>query len=281
MRRALLLAGEALMLWAGVRGHAESTACAEPALELSPARSAARADGELTIVSINLAKQTDDARIAAGLRGRGLLERADVLSLQEVRRESEVAERLAERLGMSAAVAGTGSGEGENTDGVALLSRYPLRDPTVIPLPRNDLRIRTRCRVALAATVRGVRVVGLHLDTRVNSESRLEQVEPVLQAAADFDGPAVLAGDFNTNSFWWIDHVIPVPFVKDQAEALFDHVTARGFRSPFSPGGRATNDFLGLQLDWVFLSGLEASDSGVEPLGFSDHHAVWVRASAR
>ena len=277
------IAAAALLLGPPMRGAEEPAGCAEPQLDTQPAERQAKEPGEaLTLVSVNLAKETDDARIAADLRKAGLLERLDVLSLQEVRRDSGVAVRLAQRLGMSAAVAGIGSGAGgDQTDGVALLSRYPLRDAEAIPLPRNELGVRTRCRVALAATVAGVRAIGLHLDTRVNAQRRLEQVRPILEAAAGFDGPVALAGDFNTNGFWWIEHLIPVPFVNDQAQALYDRLTAAGYRSPFSPGGQATNDFLGLQLDWVFLRGLEAGNSGVEPLGFTDHHAVWVRAALR
>lgn len=283
MKRTFLLAAGALILWTGLRGNGgPAVGCAEPALHLSPFDNAVAEVRGLTIVSVNLGKETDDARIAAELRRSGLLERADVLSLQEVQREAQVAERLAYRLEMSAAVAGTGpGGEGENTDGVALLSRYPLRDAAVIPLPRNGLGIRTRCRVAIAATVRGVRVVGLHLDTRVNAQRRIEQVEPILAAAAAFEGPVALAGDFNTNSFWWVKHLIPIPFVADQARPLVEHLADHGFDSPFRLGGAATNDFLGLQLDWVFLRGLGARDSGIEPLGFTDHHAVWVQASFR
>ena len=283
MGRVIWLAAGALVLCSGAWGADSAAGCAEPAVSAVTYESAPAEGGDaLTVVSINLGKETDEILIAAELRGQDELARADVLSLQEVQRDAtgaSVAERLARQLAMNAAVAGAGSaGGGENADAVALLSRYPLDHVVAIPLPRNELGIRSRCRVALAATVRGVRVVGLHLDTRVNVERRLEQMRPMLEAAEDFEGPVVLAGDFNTNSFWWIEHLIPVPFVNDQAGPVHEHLKELGYRTPFPLGGQATNDFLGLQLDWVFLRGLEASEWGVTPLGFSDHHAVWVVA---
>ncbi len=271
-----------LLAAASILAAQHPTACAEPRLEVhAEPESRPPRKGSLTVVSLNLGKETDAARIAGELRRAGLLERTDVLALQEVQRDEPgagVAERLAERLGMSVAVAGAGNGDsGENADAVALLSRHRLRDARAVPLPRNELGVRTRCRVAIAATVEGMRFVGLHLDTRVNTHRRLAQLDPALAAAEGFDGPVVLAGDFNTNRFYWLGRLIPVPFVEDQADAVFDHLVERGFQSPFAPGGPATNDFLGLQLDWVFLRGVEPSDAGVEPLTFTDHHAVWVR----
>ncbi|MEZ5362448.1 MAG: endonuclease/exonuclease/phosphatase family protein [Bryobacterales bacterium] len=287
MRTALSITVVAFALWATMRRATGAASCAEPELIERPPAGAhsGSADEPLTVVSINIAKQTDEAVIAAEIERHEILRRADVLALQEVRREdgkANVALRLAERLNMAVLVGGAGDGMGpDSTDAVALLSRYPLSDPTVIRLPQNSLGIRSRCRVALAATVghptAATRVIGLHLDTRINTESRMAQLEPALADAHRFEGPVVFAGDFNTNKFLWLEHLIPVPFVQDQVGPVVERMAQLGFRTPFEPGGQATNDFLGLQLDWVFLRGLDAAHWGVQPLDFSDHHAVWVR----
>jgi endonuclease/exonuclease/phosphatase family metal-dependent hydrolase len=291
MRRALWIVIGAVAVWAAAHRAGGSVTCAAPEILERPFQGPAIGElpDELTVVSINLGKETDADRIAAELLEQDVLEDADVLSLQEVTREesgSNVAERLALRFGMSSIVAGAGpTSSGENQDAVALLSRRPLRDPAVIELPRYGLRIRSRCRVALAATlsfgIDDVRVVGLHLDTRVNAQRRQVQMDPVLDTVKNFEGPVVLAGDLNTNAFWWFEHLVPVPFVNDQPRALFDHLAGLGFRTPFVPGGKATNDFLWLQLDWIFLRGLDAGGSGVIPVEFSDHHAIWVRTRVR
>lgn len=287
MRWAFSVALVSLALWTTVRRATGAIDCAEPELLQHPPAGppSAAQSGPLTIVSINLAKETDEERILAEIEKRDFLRQADVLSLQEVVREdakANVALRLAERLNMAALVGGSGDGSGaDGTDAVALLSRYPLADAAVIRLPQNSLGIRSRCRVALAATVKHpftpTRVIGLHLDTRINSESRMVQLQPALEDAQRYDGPVVFAGDFNTNKFFWLEHLIPVPFVEDQVGPVVARMEELGFRTPFQPGGKATNDFLGLQLDWVFLRGIEPDSWGVEPIEFSDHHAVWVR----
>jgi endonuclease/exonuclease/phosphatase (EEP) superfamily protein YafD len=38
-----------------------------------------------------------------------------------------------------------------------------------------------------------------------------------------------------------------------------------------------TFDHLGLKLDWIFMKELKVLESGVQPIRFSDHHAVWAR----
>lgn len=287
MRLTFSIAIVSLALWTTVRRAASSVGCAEPELLRRPPAGAppTSQSGPLTIVSINLAKETDEARIVAEIERHDFLRQADVLSLQEVVREgpnANVALRLAERLNMAALVGGSGDGSAaDGTDAIALLSRYPLADAAVIRLPQNSLGIRSRCRVALAATVKHpfvpTRVIGLHLDTRINSASRMVQLQPALEDAGRYAGPVVFAGDFNTNMFFWLENLIPVPFVEDQVGPVVARMAELGFRTPFKPGGKATNDFLGLQLDWVFLRGLEPDAWGVEPVGFSDHHAVWVR----
>ena len=287
MRLALSIAVISFGLWTTVRRATGAIDCADPELLQRPPAGPPplAASGPLTIVSINLAKVTDEERILAEFEKNEFLQGADVLSLQEVVREdpkANVALRLAERLNMAALVGGSGDGSGaDGTDAVALLSRYPLADPTVIRLPQNSLGIRSRCRVAVAATVNHpfvrTRVIGLHLDTRINAASRMVQLQPALEDAKRYEGPVVFAGDFNTNKFFWLQNLIPVPFVEDQVGPVVARMAELGFRTPLQPGGKATNDFLGLQLDWVFLRGLEPAAWGVEPVEFSDHHAVWVR----
>ena len=39
---------------------------------------------------------------------------------------------------------------------------------------------------------------------------RLEQLAPVLQASREFHGPIIVGGDFNSNWFYWLEHVLPL-----------------------------------------------------------------------
>ena len=54
-----------------------------------------------------------------------------------------------------------------------------------------------------------------------------------------------------------------------------------GFVTPFDAAG-PTHDRLGLRLDWIFLKDLEPDDAArIQPLGFSDHHAIWTGVRGR
>ena len=70
-------------------------------------------------------------------------------------------------------------------------------------------------RIALAATVftpdGPVRVINVHLDTRINPAERVAQLAPALDDASCFYGPSVIGGDFNTNDMQWVSNVVPIP----------------------------------------------------------------------
>ena len=170
--------------------------------------------------------------------------------------------------------------EGVTDQGLAILSRYPLRDIQVQPLKHFDLRYRSRTRIALAATTDSpwgaVRIFNAHLDTRLNTQQRLEQLQPVLHATGEVQGPVIVGGDFNSNRFYWVEHVLPLPVWRSQALGVQDYMVRQGFRTAI-PAGRTTFDYLGMHLDWIWLRGLESGASQVYPLDFSDHHAVWTR----
>jgi endonuclease/exonuclease/phosphatase family metal-dependent hydrolase len=162
--------------------------------------------------------------------------------------------------------------------GLAVLSRYPLRDVRIVKLCRYDLLWHSRARFALsvtAATPAGdVRISNAHLDTRVNASDRVKQLEDALKD----DAPGairIVAGDFNTNNFYWLFHSLPVPVPQIQTTAIRESLAKRGFVSAL-PGSTATFDHLGMQLDWVFSRGLRVRNTAVIPIAFSDHHALWA-----
>jgi endonuclease/exonuclease/phosphatase family metal-dependent hydrolase len=166
---------------------------------------------------------------------------------------------------------------------VAILSRFPLRDPELIPLKRYDLGFKSRCRVALAATVESplgpVRVVNVHLDSRMNRSERLAQLRPVVERLASFSGPQLIGGDFNTADVFWLGRTIPLPFAQKQSFAVREFMASQGFASPFESTGR-TFSYLPLRLDWIFVKGMEPVAVGVEAMPFSDHRGLWLRLDA-
>ena len=84
-----------------------------------------------------------------------------------------------------------------------MLSRWPIERSWKLLLP-HESRTRHQRRTATAAEVlvRGlkVRVYGVHLETPggATDAAREDQMRTVLGDAARFDGPVVIAGDFNS-----------------------------------------------------------------------------------
>jgi endonuclease/exonuclease/phosphatase family metal-dependent hydrolase len=242
----------------------------------------------LTLASLNIA---GESRIAEALAAWTRHRDVDVLFLQEVGGDDEdgasFAAAVGQRLGFGSVYSPARPfGDTGHQQGLAVVSRYPLTDVAVRSLPYNRLRFRSRCRIAISATVRTpagpVRVVNVHLDTRVNTSRRLAQVEAAIAALNGFDGPRVIGGDFNTADFGWINSTWPVPFAQRQARAVQERMSWEGFTTPFDDE-RGTYPMPGpdLKLDWLFLSrDLEARDAGVDDVPETDHRGIWARATA-
>jgi endonuclease/exonuclease/phosphatase family metal-dependent hydrolase len=87
--------------------------------------------------------------------------------------------------------------------GPALLSRWPIERSWKLLLPHAGL-IRHQRRTATAAVlrIRGERVLAyaVHLETqlKISEASREDQVLTILRDAESFQGPIVIAGDFNS-----------------------------------------------------------------------------------
>ncbi len=148
--------------------------------------------------------------------------------------------------------------------GPAVLSPWPITRSRKILLP-HESRTRHQRRTATAAevVVRGlpIRVYGVHLETPAGGSDRAreDQMRTILADAADFRGPVVIAGDFNSYGIgvllehhgyrWLTRHLDPTISI-----FTWDHIFVRGLM-PAGP-------------DWA----------GVlrETNGASDHRPVWA-----
>lgn len=87
--------------------------------------------------------------------------------------------------------------------GPAVLSSWPIRRSWKLRLP-HESRTRRQRRTATVAdvVVRGltIRVYGVHLETPAGGSDRVreDQVRAILDDAESFEGPVVVAGDFNS-----------------------------------------------------------------------------------
>jgi endonuclease/exonuclease/phosphatase family metal-dependent hydrolase len=238
-------------------------------------------DRTFSMVSLNMAKETDPDKVVDAIRDAPRLRDADVYLLQEVCHTAgkpSVADEAAHMLGYSVAFAA--AAPGVYNQGLAIVSRYPITNIEIKNLKTCDLRFRSRHRFAIAATVRtpwrDLRVWNVHLDTRINSRERLDQLKPVIDDAARYTGPRLIGGDFNTNDMYWLGNVVPVPFGPAHSAAIRRAMQEHGFETPF-PNGLDTFPRFRRHLDWIFLSELKSLAASMEPAPFSDHNAIWVR----
>lgn len=234
----------------------------------------------LTVVSLNLAMREDVDQIAAELSTKQLVRDADVVLFQEVIARDgapDVGSRLAEAFGLHSVFRPAIALGSHRQMGLAILTRDEPGDLRVLQLKHFDLSFRSRQRIALGVTIETpsgpIRVYNLHLDTRINVADRIEQLSAVIDELDTDDTPVIIGGDFNSNDNWWLFHTIPLPVAWYQREGLLRYMRSRGFSSAI-PGWAATHDAFGMQLDWIFLRGLEARWSFIKPMALSDHHAL-------
>jgi endonuclease/exonuclease/phosphatase family metal-dependent hydrolase len=261
-----------------------STPCAAVRVTHHPADT----DGErparesLTIGSLNMAGQPRIAdTLVKWVRDRAF----DVVLLQEVGGSSldgaDFVVALGDRLGYHAAYAPADLFGDTETQGLAILSRDPLSNVRTYALEYHKLRFKSRCRIAMAATVMTgagpIELVNVHLDTRINSKDRLAQIAPILDALDGLEGPQIFGGDFNTMNIRWFRTMWPFPFVEHQADAVRTRLGENGFQT--FKGGRPTLKLLGLpiRLDWIYLKRLDAVDWSVDEVPLTDHRGVWTR----
>lgn len=234
----------------------------------------------LCVSSLNLDMETDTDRMTKDVFGNAALQDCDILLLQEVVRSGDInaAEQFALHNGRHVIFAAPAPGD--TLSGLAIISRYPIQDTETLRLKQFDLKFRPRRRLALLATVDTpygpVRIMNTHLDTRINAQSRLEQLTPAIEKLEHFDGPRVIGGDLNTNNNAWIGHTVPLPFLQIQTGAVRELMSRYGFVTPFRTTG-PTHRMFGMHLDWIYAKQLDAIDAGVERIAFSDHRAIWAR----
>jgi endonuclease/exonuclease/phosphatase family metal-dependent hydrolase len=190
---------------------------------------------------------------------------ADIIALQEM--DESGVERIARALKLNYAYY---PGSIHPTDnryfGPALLTRWPIERSWKLLLPHEG-RIRHQRRTATAAVleVRGrpLLAYALHLETqlKISESGRRDQVETILQDAAKFVGPVVIAGDFNS-------------------EGIGPLLVRQGYRWLTQGIGPSIAFF---SWDHIFVRGLAPRRAGLmrDVRGASDHRPVWAVAAEK
>lgn len=245
-------------------------------------RAIAAPTAHLAVVTYNVQRRPGSEVAAAILRDPAI-RNADVIFLEEVHRVDDApcsgACEVGRVLGYHVAYA-PGHTQDRGTDGVAILSRYPIRDPDVIELPHYDVHWNDGRRIAMAATIvvgdRPVALYAVHLENRITVAERRAQLRPVLAHAKARATPVIIAGDFNTSPFTWIGHAVPV-LTNEQDDELEALLRTEGFATPTEASG-ATSRYLGMKLDAIYTRGFTSTFVATsEGGGISDHIPLRTR----
>lgn len=187
------------------------------------------------------------------------------------------------------------AGQKGNTQGLhgnAILSRFPLHNCKVVPLPiqfdwfymPGDSRLGMRNAILAEAEVapgKRVGLVSVHLENRATPQERLRQMKFLLDEVEQYFGdlPVLIGGDMNTNTVSGntpgsMEYLEEHPQEQlrrlgdiPNIEPLMDHAAQRGFsysdcnlmnkitrRKPMPSGAT-----IELNLDWFFQRGLKCS----------------------
>ena len=211
----------------------------------------------------------------------------DVCLLQEVDVECRrsgfrnVARWLADTLQMNWLFAGEFQEVGQGRPGAAaltgqaILSRYAISAPTVIPFSHqawlrwraNPWQPRRGARMALRAQTAGLRLYNAHIESGKDDAFRrtqLAQLAAEEEAIAASCEPVVIAGDFNCGPF---GHVRMLDTLHDQ-----------GFVDALGGDPRSTSVRRAHALDWILVRQLSVSSAGVAARhSGSDHFPVWAK----
>jgi endonuclease/exonuclease/phosphatase family metal-dependent hydrolase len=239
----------------------------------------------IRIATWNLKLAADPANLAAQILASHEIVTADVLLVQEVEKHpdepSSRAQRLANALGMTWIYA-PARFEGNGTHGIAILSRYPLDAMMVRELPFVDRPIHPAHRIALSAEVtvgnQRLRVVDVHLETRLSATDRIRQLHP---AVNDIEQSLVIGGDFNAQPWAWIDGLIPIPATQsvtgeNHAKLIDDYLGDNGFAGAVSPDTPTMRmPVFDMRLDNLYARDYSILASGVEHVDGSDHWPLW------
>jgi endonuclease/exonuclease/phosphatase family metal-dependent hydrolase len=202
IRRSLLGVGTA----AAIAACARATNLLEPATPLFSGEYAPRIPDTATtshirIVTFNIKLGRRIDRAIEVLRSDSLRD-ADILALEEM--DDAGVDRIARALRLNYVYY---PGSIHPTDhryfGPAVLTRWPIERSWKLFLPHKS-RLRHQQRTATVAELRlrgrRIRVYAVHLETpfRFSDAARKDQVRTILADAAGFNGPVVIAGDFNS-----------------------------------------------------------------------------------
>lgn len=224
----------------------------------------------LLVVTYNLAYALEIDRAIAVLRAPPLAN-ADIVLMQEMDRDG--CERISSALGLRYVYYPASIAQHERDFGTAVLTRHAITADHKLILPHAE-PLNGRRRNATAARLlvgeRPVTVWSVHASViTLGLGARLDQVQTLIDDAAQADGPVIVGGDFNTAD-------------PDSARQTVELFGANGLVwASEGSGDTGRGGGLNFLLDFLFARGLTVLETGVlQGDSGSDHQPVWVRLSA-
>jgi endonuclease/exonuclease/phosphatase family metal-dependent hydrolase len=242
---------------------------------------------ELKVVCFNIQRGHKILKVLGALQRHPELRDADVVALQEVDRFNnrtgnvDLARLIARELEMNTVYGiefhelNRGRKSGGGDCGNSILTRMPMENPRIIPLPmgfdwsRSRIQPRIGRRMAIAVDLlwgpHRIRFINAHLENQCLGRRRMAQVQAMLAAEKENikRGPSVIVGDMNT-------------FFVSEPRTLMGLTSELGFEDVIPPRPRGTWGKI-FKLDWILSKGLAASASGVSrDVKSSDHKPLWA-----
>jgi endonuclease/exonuclease/phosphatase family metal-dependent hydrolase len=237
------------------------------------------------IVTYNIFEEnadTDPIAVANAILSTPELAHAGVFVFQEAEQypdeDGSRVKPIAERLGLNYVYVPSFTKGTGHTQGLAILSEYPIENVMRKELPLCGSNNR---RTALAADIvvadRVLHVIMVHLELRTNAAQRVAQLRPAVLDAPD---TTVIAGDFNMFPVEWAEGGIPVLSGAgsiDQSSIIDSYMIAQHFDTPTRDSGPTAFGF-GQEgrADAIYTRGLDVTYGGAPHVGPSDHLPVWV-----
>ena len=244
----------------------------------------------IRIATFNVFYGTEPVKIAAAIKSNQNLKNTDIILLQEIEAHAdegkERAGAIAEELGLGWIYAPARESGKETklhgTHGLAILSKFPIKEFEIIPLRKYNLGYNSRKRIALNAIIDVdgdlIQVCNVHLDLRINIKDRISQITDVVDKIENHHiKKVVMGGDFNTTPILWALRLFPI-FYSGQRKKFNIFLLKKGFQSEFLKIGYTMQQkLIKFSLDSIYSKGLKVTNFGIErDVKVSDHKPVWV-----
>ncbi len=211
------------------------------------------------------------------------LAEADIIFFQEIefyeREKVSRAENIARKLGYFFHYAPARPTILPGSHGIATLSRFPLLDNEILKLPKFNMVIHTRQRIALISHItlggNAITLCNIHLDARLNTKQRLKQLDFALKRL-EKEPNVIIGGDFNTIPLFLAGRIFPVGFV-NQVKKIHTEMTLRGFTHFCQHTTYTMKKVVPMKLDHIYSNTFPIESCGVETsVRISDHKPIWA-----